>query len=370
LAEQIEEEIYVTQAWRELNLIKNESSKKQLLKKRNERKIASRNKVVQLMKQLLHQAGIHEEEVVANPLPNDDNNQEERADQILNKIRQEAIVQIEQELSREPQIFDNELKEANWRELVNNSSELEIINIKEEILADISNKRRDKQQREEKPEDQIINLLAQASKENNFEELADIISKIKKFLSTNSYQKHQAEIEQQEARLWELNPQKYGEGINEQLNEQLKDNGLEASVLIEREVKEAIEQAKKSGDPEKKKIAEEKIAQNGANNNLNNLLIQIKNKLQQKTLTAKEKNDYIKKVKEFIGKNNYQNQAYLKNKHQVDSLLAELQEERRISKSQWFSDQKTVGVAVLVVISLMIAVLIIQQVRKKVSRPN
>src|SRR5687767_12466741 len=100
------------------------------------------------------------------------------------------------------------------------------------------------------------------------------------------------------------------------------------------ETKTALAEAKQNPTSENIAKAEEKNAQNGANNNLNNLITEIESKLKKSNLSEKEKQRLATEILQFISKNNYSKNAYQKQKHKVDRLLAQLQGEKSQDNTQ------------------------------------
>ncbi|CAI2173577.1 608_t:CDS:2 [Funneliformis geosporum] len=139
----------------------------------------------------------------------------------------------------------------------------------------------------------------------------------------------EAEIKALEARLQELDPSQYQNTSQELLEQQIKNNGLTENNMDE-ETKKAIAEAKQDPtNPVKIAQAEEKIAQNGTDNKLNNLITQSLNKLKKGNLTKKEKEEIINEFMSFIATDNkYNKTAYQKQKQKVDALLAQLQGEK------------------------------------------
>jgi len=101
--------------------------------------------------------------------------------------------------------------------------------------------------------------------------LENILKQIKELRSSNVYQEKELEIQAIESRLRELDPSKYRKTSTDLLDQQVKNNGLTPSNM-DNETQKAIVEAKADPTPEKIAKAEDKIAQNGANNNFNDLL--------------------------------------------------------------------------------------------------
>ena len=145
--------------------------------------------------------------------------------------------------------------------------------------------------------------------------------------SSNAYQEKEAEIQALENRLQELDPSQYKKTSNELLDQQIKNNGLTENNMDE-ETKKAIMEAKQNPTPEKIAKAEEKICQNGANNNLDNLINKTLSRLRKGNLTKKEKEELVREILTFItSENKYKKSAFLKRQSKVNALLAELKKE-------------------------------------------
>lgn len=116
------------------------------------------------------------------------------------------------------------------------------------------------------------------------------------------------------------------------LDQQVKNNGLNESNM-DQETKQALAEAKTNPTPENIAKAEDKVAQNGVDNKLKDLITQIENKLKSGNLTPKEKSEIATILLSYtISKNKYQKQAYEKLKDKVDSLLSELGRENNQEK--------------------------------------
>jgi len=153
--------------------------------------------------------------------------------------------------------------------------------------------------------------------------LENILNQIKKLRSTTAYQEKKSEIQAIEKRLQQLSPAKYRETVAKFLDQQIKDNGLTDDNMYD-ETKKAVEEAKQ--DPtnkEKKNKAEEKIAQNGTDNSLKDLLTEIHKEIIKGNLTKKDKDRLIKKIVEFITtENKYRKKSHERYKHEVDTVLS------------------------------------------------
>jgi len=97
---------------------------------------------------------------------------------------------------------------------------------------------------------------------------------------------------------------------------------------MDEETKKALTEAKANPTPENIAKAEEKICQNGANNNLDNLITKTLNRLKKGNLTKKEKEEIAREILTFItSENKYKKNAFLKRQPEVNALLAELKKE-------------------------------------------
>jgi len=181
--------------------------------------------------------------------------------------------------------------------------------------------------------------------------------------SSNVYQEKLTEIQTIENRLQELDPSQYEKTKISLLDQQLKDEGLNDSNMDE-ETKAALKEAKQNPTPENITKAEEKIHQNGANNNLDSLLTQTLNKLKKGNLTESEKQAAISKIIEFIlSENKYQREAYKLKKSKVDALLAELRGEK--NNQEGVPLTKVIIIAALIVLPLIIVFILIRRARRR-----
>jgi polyhydroxyalkanoate synthesis regulator phasin len=137
------------------------------------------------------------------------------------------------------------------------------------------------------------------------------------------YEQKMSEVQVIESQLQNLNPEKIGETVEQLLNQQQQNNGLNESNTSE-ETKQAVNEAKRNPTPEKQKKAEELICQNGADNNLTELSQKIKTRIEQGDLSEEEAKSLVDEIQEFISKNNYQRAAYENNQQALDALVNEL----------------------------------------------
>jgi hypothetical protein len=268
---------------------------------------------------------------------------------ILANLRQEAINLINQELKREPQISESDISHRNWEEdLENASEESQIAKIRDRILAEIKAK-----QDNLKGEGVIVELISKGQSVNSFEELAEIINRLKYYRSSDTYQKHETEIEALENKLKGLDTSKFNQQLGTNLEQQLKNNNLTKGETS-KETQEAIDKAKKTGDLTDKKVAEAKISQDGAKKGLNTLVAKAK-----KTLTASkpEKEQMAREIENAIKKNKFWQDAYQKNKSQIDQLLSQLRGEQQqlqnpdSPKPTW---PKALGIGLLIAAPLVL----------------
>jgi len=163
--------------------------------------------------------------------------------------------------------------------------------------------------------------------------------------------------------LQELDPSQYKKTSNELLDQQIKNNGLNDNNMDE-ETKKAIAEAKRNPTPENRAKAEEKICQNGANNNLSNLITSLRNKLKKGNLTKEEKETAINEIMKFIiTENKYQREAYKFKKHEVDALLAELKGEKENQEGVPLT--KIIFIIALITLPLIIVFILILRVRRR-----
>jgi len=104
--------------------------------------------------------------------------------------------------------------------------------------------------------------------------LEAIFNQIKNFYSSDAYREKESEIKEIEKKLLELNPERFKEMRRISLDRLLKANGLTFESATDA-TKKAITTAKNDPNDANVKKAEEAIAQNGADNDLNNLLLQV-----------------------------------------------------------------------------------------------
>ena len=182
--------------------------------------------------------------------------------------------------------------------------------------------------------------------------------------SSNAYQEKEAEIQALENRLQELDPSQYKKTAEDLLDQQIKNNGLSDNNMDE-ETKKAIAEAKLNPTPENRAKAEEKICQNGANNNLDNLLTQTLNKLKKGNLTESEKQAAINEIIKFIlSENKYQREAYKLKKSKVNALLAELRGEKE-NNQEGTSLTRVIIITSLIVLPLIIVFILILRARRR-----
>jgi len=281
----------------------------------------------------------------------------------LTELRTYTIHQIKQALNLNPPVSSSELTNPNWETEINQlSSKSAIEAIKDQVLADIKNKRATKNELS-----QITELLAQAEGNwNNYQNLANILQQIKKYRSSYAYSAKKAEIQALEKRLQELNPADYQSTTNNLLDQQIQDNGLNEENMDEK-TKQAIAEAKADATPEKVAQAEERIVQNGVDNNLTSLLTQIETQLQKGNLSQSDKEQLITQLNEFItGKSAFHAKAYFKKKPKIDALLAELRGGKNNHQTKsGMSWPKKLGIAALVILPLIIIILLLWRARRK-----
>ena len=276
----------------------------------------------------------------------------------LTELRLHAIHLIKRELEKNS-ISDSELTNPNWENDINQAqSENAIEDIKNQILADIQSKRVVKEK------NRLNELLTQAKENwNNYQNLEGILKQIKELRSSNAYQEKEVEIQALENRLQELDPSQYKKTSNELLDQQIKNNGLNDNNMDE-ETKKEIAEAKRNPTPENRAKAEEKICQNGANNNLSNLITSLRNKLKKGNLTKEEKETAINEIMKFIiTENKYQREAYKFKKHEVDALLAELKGEKENQEGVPLT--KIIFITALITLPLIIVFILILRVRRR-----
>jgi curved DNA-binding protein CbpA len=281
----------------------------------------------------------------------------------LTNLRQEAINKIRTELEKEPVVDKSELINQNWEaDLDQAQTEKAIKELRDQILADIYSKRAAKQEAS-----RLNELLTQAKQKenwNNYQNLANILKQIKQLRSSNAYQEKKSEIQSIEDKLRELNPGKWKETASELLDQLIKNNGLNDNNM-DKETKAALREAKEDpNNKEKLAKAEERICQNGANNNLSNLITSLRNKLRKGNLTKEEKEAAINEIMKFIiTENKYQRDAYKFKRHEVDALLAELRGEKE--NQEGVSLTKIIFITALITLPLIIVFILILRARRR-----
>ncbi|CAG8601737.1 4685_t:CDS:2 [Paraglomus brasilianum] len=262
-------------------------------------------------------------------------NQNRGGNDLFSEI-QKAIQEIEAELLKEPVITSEELdadSPIGWKEELESVSGLADLNNKKEIILKAI-----KEKRALKTKTPLKIFLQQ------------IIQQIKSELN-------------KKPKLQELDPSQYEKTKISLLDQQLKDEGLNDSNMDE-ETKAALKEAKQNPTPENITKAEEKIHQNGANNNLDNLLTQTLNKLKKGNLTESEKQAAISKIIEFIlSENKYQREAYKLKKSKVDALLAELRGEK--NNQEGVPLTRVIIITALIVLPLIIVFILIRRARRR-----
>ncbi|MCE8167700.1 MAG: hypothetical protein I3273_03960 [Candidatus Moeniiplasma glomeromycotorum] len=287
--------------------------------------------------------------------------QDQSQDTRLKNLRTEAINLIHQELKRQPTLSESDIGNQNWKkDLENASQENKIIEIRDNVLAEIKNKRASL-----KEELEVKELIRQGKEANNFETLSEIISKLSNYSSTKAYQVHQNEIDQLEVRLKNLNPAKYTEQTKKDLENQVQQENLSKKEL-DQDTIEAMKRAEQTGNPEDKKVATQKVRQNGAKVNLNKLIAKAVSVLANPKTSQIEKNQLAAEIKKFVDKDDYKKKAYLKEKPRVDRLLAQLrgqssQNQPTSPKPKW---PKVLGIGALIVVPVALVVGIIFHQRR------
>jgi len=187
--------------------------------------------------------------------------------------------------------------------------------VRDKVLAEIKSKRV-----AQLTANKVVELLERAKTANTFETLAGILTELKNYISTEVYQQHQEEINALEARLQSLDPTQYQEQVEIDLEKNIQDQGLTFSELSV-DTQKAIEQAKSSGEPADKKLAETKIVYDGTRINLNKLLDKASAALTESPL---EKEQLAAEIENFISEDPIKKAIYQENRSRVDSLLSQL----------------------------------------------
>jgi hypothetical protein len=202
----------------------------------------------------------------------------------------------------------------NWAAAIQNAdSEEDISAIKLATLEDIRKKRASKSGKS-----RIQALLELAKTKDDFEELFSIIKQLKELRFIEGYKGYREQIEEQEAKLKNMNPQEYSKRVKGSFEEQIKNNGLQYEELSA-ETKVAMEEAENTGEPEKVKIAEELIDTDSSIKKLNQLLAQIG-----QVQTKSEKKVLLNELLIFIEENSFNLRAYEKKRSEVDEVVSSL----------------------------------------------
>lgn len=182
--------------------------------------IKKRVKLVELMRELLKK-----EKDKQNPDNNhEDDKQEDEQISELEKAKFVAIQRIRQELTKEPEITEQELEKdkRRWRVLINSSNEIEKINdIREKLLAYIFEKRKEKISKKK-----IAELIERAEKTGDYEELKGLIGKIEGFRGSPDYLSLKDRIKNLKVKLANNDLQSYQETNVKMVEEELLKCGV------------------------------------------------------------------------------------------------------------------------------------------------
>ncbi|CAI2162087.1 11689_t:CDS:10 [Funneliformis geosporum] len=216
-------------------------------------------------------------------------------------IVQKALREIEAELNSRPKISEKDIIETER---------------KRELLVII---KRVHQQKNQNNLDQLLEEAIQQIREelDEIKEAADVGE-------IELIRKKGSEIEAIKDQLQTLNPEQFQEFMEQLLNYQAKDNGLNDSNTNEE--------------------AEEAICRNVADSKLIELCQEVERNLSKKKLSKKKAKALIDKIQETISRNDYQVLAYEKVRDKVDNLREQLNqkldmeepEEEQTSLPKWF----------------------------------
>jgi len=200
--------------------------------------------------------------------------QQEGDNSNLTEFQTHTIHLIKQQLNKSPSVSNSELINPNWEEEIKQAETKDaVITVKSQVLANIRNLRALKGQKGRF--DELILQARQPENWDNYQNLEKILKQIKELRSSDAYQEKAVEIQALESRLQELDPSQYQKTSQDFLDQQVKNNGLTDSNMDEETKKAVAEANQEPNNPEKMAKAEEKIAQNGADNNLKNLLTKV-----------------------------------------------------------------------------------------------
>jgi hypothetical protein len=202
-----------------------------------------------------------------------------RRQKLLTKFRTAIIQQINNELSREPKVETNELNNPNWEAELNALSEKsKIEELRDEVLADITQKRATKQISDKL--EQLISEAQVAANNQDWKKLKELLEKINGYQNNAIYESKKGIIKELEGKLATDDFAGYQEMAANSVDEFLKSGvGIETSELDPKNqnYQDLIKQAKTPAEAEQ--IKERVINDGGtkkATKTVNNLLEEAK----------------------------------------------------------------------------------------------
>lgn len=271
----------------------------------------------------------------------------------------------------------------------------EIIDIKIQVLADISTKREaknkesgkkgDKRKREDeennapstpkKPKldtNQLIQLINEAKTKNTYSELAPILKQIEAYEGEKDYQDNKTEIDKLKAKLITLNSTDYkiqvAHRIKEKIDKLTDKTGKPNETLINK-----LEQLKNTSDTNEITRLEEEINQEVGQTESNLVLDKLINELRaivKKGQKVSELNQKLQEIKDFAkSTNTYQSNSYQLHKSEIEKLEKEV---NNLGKSQT-RDNGIAPWKIIVPVSLIgglliTVLLVIRSRRRKIAR--
>ncbi|CAG8693344.1 10379_t:CDS:1, partial [Ambispora gerdemannii] len=206
------------------------------------------------------------------------------------------------------------------QEIKNATSAEEINNLKDLLLSEITNLRNQKSTAAK-----LNDLLSQAANKNTYQALEALLQQIRELSATQAYKDQQAQINELEIKLQNLDPTKYQAGINQDIEEQLKNNGVQLSDL-DPPTQENLKKLKNGEITEPTQVqalktqVQTQIGKKGAEKELAKLTsaVQTALKSQNKSQIKKVKADLLK----FIHSDNI---YWQEQKDQAEKLLKDLE---------------------------------------------
>jgi len=141
----------------------------------------------------------------------------------LKTVREEAIQSINKALNQEPKISSSDLDQStvNWHNQIQYAENTNQINIvKAKVLADIRNKRAEKQRGLELEND------FQNAENGTSEQIKDVIKKAEKEIGNENYRKNETKVKEFKSKLAVNSPDDYRKLVIELVTESMRETGL------------------------------------------------------------------------------------------------------------------------------------------------